>query len=102
MAFSIHSIYRQTFKIWRKKRARLFVETIKPQKDEIILDVGGYPDTWTTRPQEVLRIDCLNVHPVDWRKEAAPHHNISTLVGDGRALDFSDASYDIAFSNSVI
>jgi hypothetical protein len=30
MAFSIHSIYRQIFKIWRRKRFDLFLRLIEP------------------------------------------------------------------------
>jgi hypothetical protein len=102
MAFTVHSIYGQIFKVWRKKRRALFSATIRPQPDELMLDVGGYPGNWTGSRQEVRRIDCLNVHPVAWQPESAPAHAIRTLVGDGCALDFPDLSYDVAFSNSVI
>jgi hypothetical protein len=102
MAFSIHSIYHHIFKIWRTKRQKLFSALLRPQPHEVVLDVGGYPRTWTGAAQQVQRIDCLNVHPLDWQPESAPHHHITTLVGDGCALAFADRTYDIAFSNSVI
>jgi Methyltransferase domain len=102
MPFSIHSIYAQIFKIWRKKRSRLFIECIKPSAADILLDVGGYPGNWTSQPQLVKRIDTLNVHNVSWNAADFPRHRIKILVGDGCALALPGQSYDIGFSNSVI
>jgi len=99
---TIHSIYNQIFKIWRRKRRRLFLEIIRPQPEEAMLDVGGYPGNWIQDPQPTRRIDCLNVHPVEWHAEEHTSHNIRTLVGDGCQLSFPDHAYDIAYSNSVI
>lgn len=99
---NIHAIYAQIFKVWRAKRMLRFEQTLQPQAGDLLLDVGGYPYTWTTRPQQPSRIDCLNVHDVPWDPSAAPDHQITTRVGDGCALGFGDASYDILFSNSVI
>ena len=102
MGFSIHTIYGLMFKIWRTKRMRLFIETVKPKSNELLLDVGGYPNTWTIRPQMVKRIDCLNIHPIKWSEESAPQHRIATVLGDGCALEYEDGHYDVVFSNSVI
>ncbi len=102
MPFSIHSIYRLVFKIWREKRRALFLKVLNPRSTDILLDVGGYPWVWAAFPQPVQRIDSMNLHPVDWSPGNAPDHNIQVLVGDGCALPFADHSYDIAFSNSVI
>jgi len=102
MPFSAHTIYRQIFKIWRRKRFRLFLRLLRPKPSDILLDVGGYPAFWTSRPQPVQRIDSLNVHATPWNNEETPGHNIRTLVGDGCCLDLPDKSYDIGFSNSVI
>jgi hypothetical protein len=79
-----------------------FEQILDPQTDDILLDVGGYPGTWTTRPQRTQRIDCMNVHPVTWNESSSPNHRISTTVGDGCSLGYSGGSYDIVFSNSVI
>lgn len=62
-----------------------------------ILDVGGAPGTWDlihAEPQVVL----LNLSLPD---VALPPH-ISAVVGSGTALPFSDKTFDIVFSNSVI
>ena len=102
MPLNIHSIYRQVFKIWRKRRFALFVQVVKPSASDILLDVGGYPGTWLSQPQPVKQIDTLNIHFVPWNANEHPNHCIRTLVGDGCALGMSDKGYDIGFSNSVI
>lgn len=99
---NIHTLYGLIFKIWRARRMEKFMRIIEPSKDQILLDVGGYPATWTSAPQQVKRIDCLNVHPVAWDAGTAPDHNITTRLGDGCSLQYADQSYDILFSNSVI
>jgi hypothetical protein len=102
MRFNIHKIYRQIFKIWRKRRFQLFLRLMSPKPSDILLDVGGYPEFWTLHPQPVRRIDSLNLHEVSWSPQQAPSHDIRTLMGDGCSLAMPDKSYDIGFSNSVI
>ena len=102
MALSIYSIYGLVFRFWRKKRFKLFLRLLKPSGSDVLLDVGGYPWYWTTQPQPVKQIDVLNVHEVSWQSRRFPNHNIRTLLGDGCSLNFSDKSYDIGYSNSVI
>ena len=102
MAFSIHSVYGQIFKMWRRKRYQTFLAEIRPQAHEWMLDIGGYPGNWTEPPQTLRQIDCLNVHLVEWEPGNHPSHRIEALVGDGCALEYPDHSYDIAYSNSVI
>ncbi|HYG23649.1 MAG TPA: methyltransferase domain-containing protein [Verrucomicrobiae bacterium] len=100
--FNIHSIYNQVFRIWRAKRFTKFLEVLRPTKEDVLLDVGGYPWFWTSHEQPVAKIDAINIHPVFWSPEKFPNHQVNTLVGDGCALAFPDHSYDIGFSNSVI
>lgn len=98
----LQTIYAIIFKIWRRRRMDQFEAIICPQPDDAVLDVGGYPDTWTARPQRTKQVDCINIHPVDWNGQSHPQHQISTAVGDGCELNQPDQSYDILFSNSVI
>lgn len=102
MSFSVQHIYNAIFKIWRVKRFRLFVEKIQPLKSDRMIDVGGYPDFWKTKPVVVASIDCFNLQTLPWDWENYPDHHISTLIGDGRALPVADQAYDIVFSNSVV
>jgi Methyltransferase domain len=102
MPFTIHSIYRQIFKIWRKRRFKLFLRTAEPSASDLLLDVGGFPGFWVSQPQPARQIDTLNVYAVPWDFKDAPDHNIRPLVGDGCSLAMPDKSYDIGFSNSVI
>jgi len=102
MQYSIHTIYNQIFKVWRKKRFELFLRFLKPAASDIVLDVGGYPWFWTSHPQPVKRIDALNVHEVSWCADSNPNHDIKILIGDGCSLVMPDKSYNIGFSNSTI
>lgn len=102
MGLSIHTIYQQVFKLWRKKRFELFVRLLRPSLEDTLLDVGGYPAFWTAHRQMVRRIDALNVHRAEWDASSAPAHNIHIVIGDGCALEIPSGSYDIGFSNSVI
>lgn len=102
MPFSIHSIYRQLFKLWRRKRFAQFLRLLAPGPSDTLLDVGGYPGFWTSHPQTVRQIDTLNIDKISWTNTTVQHHSIRTLVGDGCALPMHDRSYDIGFSNSVI
>ena len=80
----------------------LFQSIIDPQPEDVILDVGGQPHTWTACPQIVERIICLNTHPNPWDEAEFPGYNISIVVGNGCNLKYKDASHNILFSNSVI
>jgi hypothetical protein len=103
MSFSIHTIYRQLFKLWRRRRYDLFLRLLEPASTDLLLDVGGYPGFWIEHPpQPVRRIDTLNIYEIPWNDADAPGFNIRTLVGDGCALGMETQTYDIAFSNSVI
>lgn len=98
-----HTITSLTFfKQWKRKRMLLFNRLINPKPTDILIDVGGYPGEWTYLPQIPKRIDCLNIHPIGWSEESAPNHHITTVVGNGCALDYPDNHYDILYSNSVI
>lgn len=101
MSDLIDTVYGAIARIWRPRRFALFVSTIEPRCDDVILDVGGLPGSWTGLDFAVARIDKLNLYPIDERlpENSAP---IRTLVGDACALPFPDRSYDIVFSNSVI
>jgi hypothetical protein len=99
----IHQLYARIGTIWRPRRFEMFRSTIRPQPTERVLDVGGHPDTWTSTPQDVEQIDCLNLEVLSWNEREFPNHRISLVLGDGCDLSrYADGAYPIAFSNSVI
>lgn len=103
MPFSIYSIYRFLFRIWRVKRFQFFIKALSPRCEEALIDVGGTPGYWTSSPPVVRRIDVINVDKMPVGKvEEYPEHNIHVSYGDGRQLNVADDSYDISYSNSVI
>lgn len=99
----ISDLYGPIFKVWRAQRFEQFRKAIDPKADDTILDVGGYPHTWVGSPQEVARIDCLNLLVYPWAEEKDhPQHRIRIVEGNGCKLTYADKSYPIVFSNSVI
>lgn len=79
-----------------------FEELIQPRSEEKLLDIGGFPVTWTQRPQLTKSIECINIDEANWDPTSAPDHRITFSIGDGCNLGFPDGSFDIVFSNSVI
>jgi predicted SAM-dependent methyltransferase len=96
--FRIYSL----FSHFRAARFDWFLSINKPELKEKILDVGGFPYTWTTYQPYVGSIDCLNIHEIPYDSLQYPEHHIRTVVGNGCALTYSDQSYDTVYSNSVI
>ena len=82
---------------FRSRRMARFAREFAITGETTILDVGGSPETWDlleVRP----RVTLLNTPRTRDEMAAAP----AWVAGDGRALPFRDASFDIVFSNSVI
>lgn len=102
MPYSIQQVYQSIFKIWRAKRFNLFIEKMEPNSSHRMVDVGGYPRFWLSYKPIVGSIDCVNLDDQPWDHDAFLEYHISTKIGNGCNLDLPDASYDIAFSNSVI
>jgi len=100
----VGSIYNAISPRFRRRRFERFVDYVQPKPTDRILDVGGYPGTWSEHDPVAGSIDMLNTHEADeFDPEEFPDHQMSYRVGDGCALDdVSDGEYDIVFSNSVI
>lgn len=99
----IDRIYGLILPRFRARRFAKFVAELQPQNAESILDVGGRPNTWTEQSPLDARIEVLNNEtPPEFDAAAYPHHKITQVVGDGTALDYAEAAFSIAFSNSVI
>jgi hypothetical protein len=86
----------------RTARFRRFETLIAPLPRPLrILDVGGENEFWENRGwagRTDIQIFSLNLVPEQQR-----HENIKPIAGDATNLSqFSDGSFDVAFSNSVI
>ncbi len=101
MSPTIHVLYSKIFNIWRKKRFELFLRMVAPSASDILIDIGGYPESWVSHHQYVKRIDCLNLDVTKHGKYAI-NYNIWSIVGDGCSLSVANNSYNIGYSNSVI
>lgn len=94
--------YRLLWRIWKERRFKRFVNTIRPETVDHLLDIGGYPFNWFGRGSVVGKVDVLNLEiaPVTNTPPGSPI--LRAISGDARKLPFPERSYDIVFSNSVI
>lgn len=85
--------------MFRRRRMRRFVEEIKPQRGTTILDVGGCAPIWDYIAGLDGRITLINI-----ASQAHPESTdrLEFVTGDGTALPYTDGSFDVLFSNSVI
>jgi hypothetical protein len=81
---------------FRRRRMRRFERTFAITAATRVLDVGGTAMNWdylSARPRLVI----LNTE-----RERRDTEGVTWVTGDGCSLPFSDAAFDIVFSNSVI
>lgn len=92
----IHAIYEPFIRHFRTRRMEQFVALFGVKDGDRVIDVGGTPFNWRlikVKPHVVLVNVGGTVQALD---------NVESIVGDGRALDYANESFDIAYSNSVI
>lgn len=99
---NIYKVYEKVFKVWRAKRYAIFLEKIQPEKQNTMLDIGGTYTTWQRNGQPVDKIVAINQSKPKESFILPPGLNIEFLAGDACELPFSDQSFDLVFSNSVI
>ena len=100
--------------LWnRERKMRLFLETLQPDAETSVVDVG-VGDTGFSTERGVAqthnffeamypwpeRITAVSDVPLPRFKELFPM--IRSVTADGRELPFDDDAFDIAFSNAVI
>ncbi|XQQ06793.1 MAG: class I SAM-dependent methyltransferase [Leptolyngbya sp. IPPAS B-1204] len=85
---------------WRTRRFKDFLELVKPPSGAKIIDLGGTPYMWELVPHD------FEVTLVNLPGTVRPHgyHQIRFIEADATNLKdvFSDQSFDVVFSNSVI
>ena len=88
---------------WSRRLAPLFVEFAGVQDGESVLDIGSGTGALATaiveaRPKaHVTAVDPAQDY-VSAARQRAPRRGIRFVVGDARALDFSDGTFDRAVS----
>jgi hypothetical protein len=98
---NIHSIYDILFSYFRPRRLRLLYDTFQITSDTRIIDIGGTSLFWRLAANEGLPVPQVTLANIDVPEQHLP--KCVTLVrADGTCLPFSDMSFDLAFSNSVI
>ena len=83
---------------FRKKRMIRFFDVMNPDSDTKILDLGGTCNNWDFI-QTDSQITLLNLDSTHDRRYK---DNIKFIQGDALDITFTDNSFDIVFSNSVI
>ncbi|TNC44694.1 class I SAM-dependent methyltransferase [Rubellimicrobium rubrum] len=86
----------------RSHRNNLFISAMRLQGGERVIDLGGTVEFWDS-VLVPLNLTVLNLpgEPHDYSKSS--HHNVSCVEGDAcKITNYSDQSFDIVFSNSVI
>jgi SAM-dependent methyltransferase len=91
----------------RRKKLHQFIRFVAPQPHETLVDVGvnteeysatdNYLEKFYSFPENITAVGFGNFSLF---RERYP--KIITLEGDGRALPFSDNSFDIGYSNAVL
>jgi hypothetical protein len=97
-----NDVYNNLFIHFRRRRMKQFFALFAPSAQARVLDIGGHFNTWTIESgpasAERFPVTLLNIH----RYAPIADPRFTAIEGDATALPFSDRSFDIAFSNSVI
>jgi hypothetical protein len=78
---------------------RQFLEICQPTPQTVLLDVGGNPRIWSLLP-EARRPQVIYLNLPRAFEDGDDRARL--VFGDGTRLPFSDRSFDLVFSNSVI
>ena len=79
-----------------------FFDKIPVDEGMRILDVGGFPATWTPFPPTKAELDIVNIDDMECDEATRLEYKIRMFKVDGCAMPFKDREYDVVFSNSVV
>jgi SAM-dependent methyltransferase len=82
---------------FRRRRMERFARALRITAETRVLDIGGTPECWEMVPVRPRLVLLNTPRAKDDLAGAA-----EWVAGDGRALPFRDAAFDVVFSNSVI
>lgn len=88
----VNKIWHAAAARFRSRRRRRFLSIFPTETIRSIIDVGGLVEYWE---EDIRSVTVLNV-----MGQSSKH--CAVVVGDGRQTAFSDKSFDLAYSNSVI
>lgn len=99
---NLYTIRKIGFAIFRRRRMKLFYVTFQPSDQTRLLDIGGAPNTWLIESDYPCKfpVTLINLRYPDLHMLAPDR--FTPIESDAIDLPFTDASFDIAFSNSVI
>jgi hypothetical protein len=98
---TIHDLYAPVSSRFRRRRLAWLSHHLLPRPGERLLDVGGYPWCWPAGSTPCAVTLLNRAFPADAAAQARAA-GMDVLTGDGCALPFADAHFDVLFSNSVI
>jgi hypothetical protein len=96
------TIQQKIFVVFRRRRMSRFYTMFRPSEETRLLDIGGAPNTWIaeSRYDSKVPVTLVNLRFPD--PTVQTDGRFRAVEGDATNLPFEDASFDIAFSNSVI
>jgi hypothetical protein len=90
----------------KRLRALILAERAAIKGPFRILDLGGRADYWARVGFDFLEAHDIHVHCLNTSAgelyDTGAHPRITTGIGDARALDMADNSFDMVHANSVI
>ena len=98
----LYIIRKLTFAIFRHRRMKMFYAIFQPSAQVRLVDIGGAPNTWTAESQYHTKFPVTLVNLRFSDPSVATNGRFTAVDSDVTNLPFADASFDIAFSNSVI
>ncbi|WP_263356198.1 class I SAM-dependent methyltransferase [Acidicapsa ligni] len=96
------TIHQKVFIVFRRRRMKKFYAMFRPSAQTPLLDIGGAPNTWITESQYDFKFPVVLVNLIFPDPAVLSDSRFTAVVGDATNLPFADASFDIAYSNSVI
>lgn len=92
----------------RARKLQMFFEMLRPDPNDLVLDIGGECDPAGTSVQLSdnypwkNRLTVANIDLSAMRRVADTYPDSNVLLADACRLPFPDESFDIGFSNAVI
>lgn len=100
MKLTFKSLSDTLFIRFRRRRMARFYALFAPSAQTRVLDIGGTPQTWTN---ESVNLAAFPVTLINIRDNGPqPNPRFISATGDATQLPFTNHTFDIAFSNSVI